>query len=98
MRSLKITATACRDLEAISEYFLKSSIDAGDSFVRTFNQKCQHLARFPHIGKSYTRLRPGLRGLLLMDYIVFYQVVEDDVEILRVVSGYWDLRGIFPNK
>jgi plasmid stabilization system protein ParE len=33
-----------------------------------------------------------------MDYIVFYQVVEDDVEILRVVSGYRDLRGIFPNK
>jgi toxin ParE1/3/4 len=97
MRFLRITITASQDLEAISEYFLESSIDAGDRFVETFNQKCQHLARFPYIGKSYARLRPGLRGLLLMDYIIFYQVVEDDVEILRVVSGYQDLQGIFRN-
>jgi toxin ParE1/3/4 len=97
MRFLRITITASQDLEAISEYFLESSIDAGDRFVETFNQKCQHLARFPYIGKSYARLRPGLRGLLLMDYIIFYQVVKDDVEILRVVSGYQDLQGIFRN-
>jgi len=97
MRFLRITITASQDLEAISEYFLESSIDAGDRFVETFNQKCQHLARFPYIGKSYARLRPSLRGLLLMNYIIFYQVVEDDVEILRVVSGYQDLQGIFRN-
>jgi toxin ParE1/3/4 len=97
MRFLRITITASQDLEAISEYFLESSIDAGDRFVETFNQKCQHLARFPYIGKSYARLRPGLRGLLLMNCIIFYQVVEDDVEILRVVSGYQDLQGIFRN-
>ncbi|MDF5728619.1 MAG: type II toxin-antitoxin system RelE/ParE family toxin [Rhizonema sp. PD38] len=98
MRHLRITAIASRDLEAISEYFLEKSVEAGDHFVQTFHQKCQHLARFPYIGKSYAQLRPGLRGLLLMDYIVFYQVVEDNVEILRVVSGYRDLRSIFANK
>ncbi len=76
MRSLRITVPASRDLDAISEYFLEKSVDAGDRFVQTFHQKCQHLARFPYIGKSYSQLRPGLRGLLLMDYlnhIVFYQ-------------------------
>ena len=98
MRYLRITVAASRDLEAISAYFLEKSVDAGDRFVQTFNQKCQHLARFPYIGKSYARLRPGLRGILLMDYIVFYQVVEDNVEILRVVSGYRDLKDIFANK
>ncbi|MBD2570420.1 MULTISPECIES: type II toxin-antitoxin system RelE/ParE family toxin [Nostocaceae] len=97
MKYLRITATASRDLEAISDYFLEISVDAGDRFVQTFNQKCQHLARFPYIGKSYARLRPGLRGLLMMDYIVFYQVLEDNVEILRVVSGYRDLQSVFPN-
>lgn len=97
MRYLRITAIASRDLEAISEYFLERSVDAGDRFVQTFNQKCQHLARFPYIGKSYARLRPGLRGILMMDYIIFYQIVEDNVEILRVISGYRDLRSVFPN-
>ncbi|HLP91417.1 MAG TPA: type II toxin-antitoxin system RelE/ParE family toxin [Nostocaceae cyanobacterium] len=95
MKSLRITLPASQDLDAISEYFLEQSVEAGDRFVQTFNQKCQHLELFPYIGKSYAHIRPGLRGLLLMNYIIFYQVVEDNVEILRVVSGYRDLRSIF---
>jgi toxin ParE1/3/4 len=95
MKTLRITLPASQDLDAISEYFLERSIDAGDCFVETFNQKCTYLARYPYIGKSYAHLRPGLRGLLLMGYIIFYRVVGDDVEILRVVSGYRDLRDVF---
>ena len=95
MRSLRITIPASRDLETISEYFLESSVDAGDRFVEAFNQKCQYLARFPYIGKPYIQLKPGLRGILLMDYIVFYHLIGEDVEILRVLSGYRDLSSIF---
>lgn len=95
MRSLRITATASRDLDEICDYFLERSVDAGDRFVRTFNKKCKHLATFPSVGKLYPHLRPGLRGLLLMDYIIFYRVVDNDVEILRVVSGYQDLQEVF---
>jgi toxin ParE1/3/4 len=95
MRSLRITIPASRDLETISEYFLESSVEAGDRFVEAFNQKCQYLARFPYIGKPYTQLKPGLRGILLMDYIVFYHLIGKDVEILRVLSGYRDLSSIF---
>ena len=95
MRLLRITAPASRDLDAISEYFLERSVAAGDRFVQTFHQKCRHLARFPYIGKSYSQLRPGLRGLKLMDYIVFYQVVEDNIEYLLVVSGYRNFRDLF---
>jgi len=95
MKSLRITIPASRDLEAISEYFLESSVDAGDRFVEAFNQKCQYLARFPYIGKPYPQLRTGLRGILLMDYIVFYHLIGEDVEILRVLSGYRDLSSVF---
>jgi toxin ParE1/3/4 len=95
MTALRITIPASQDLDAISDYFLEKSIDAGDRFVESFNRKCAHLARYPYIGKSYAYLRPGLRGLLLMDYIIFYQVINDDVEILRVVSGYRNLQNLF---
>ena len=57
MKNLIITLPACRDLEAISDYFLASSVEAGDRFVKAFEQKCQHLARFPYIGKSYPQLK-----------------------------------------
>jgi toxin ParE1/3/4 len=52
MRSLLITLPASRDLDRISDYFLESSVEAGDRFVKTFTQKCKNLARFPQIIKS----------------------------------------------
>ena len=94
MRSLRITVPASRDLEAITDYFLEQSIDAGERFVQEFEQKCQLIARFPYIGKSYPLVGPDLRGLVVMNYIAFYRIGEDTVEILRVVSGYRDLRNI----
>jgi toxin ParE1/3/4 len=76
-------------------YFLAQSIDAGERFVEAFNQKCIYLARYPCFGKSYADLRPDLRGLLLMGYIIFYRVVDDNIEILRIVSGYRNLQNVF---
>lgn len=95
MKSLRITVPASKDLNTISDYFLSQSIDSGERFVEAFNQKCQYLAKYPYIGKSYADLRPDLRGLSLMGYIVFYRVSDDSVEILRVVSGYRNLQDIF---
>jgi hypothetical protein len=42
MRALRITIPASQDLDAISDYFLEQSVDAGDRFVEAFNQKCIH--------------------------------------------------------
>jgi toxin ParE1/3/4 len=95
MRALRITLPASRDLEEISDYFLEKSVDAGDRFVKSFSQKCQHIAQFPFIGKSYGQIKPDLRGVLLMGYIVFYSVSDSDVKILRVVSGYRNFQDVF---
>ena len=95
MKNLRITLPASQDLDEISDYFLAQNIEAGERFVQTFTQKCTHLARYPYIGKSYAHLRPGLRGLGLMSYIIIYRVVGDEVEILRVISGYRDLQVAF---
>ncbi|MBE9064141.1 type II toxin-antitoxin system RelE/ParE family toxin [cf. Phormidesmis sp. LEGE 11477] len=95
MRVLRITVPASQDLGEISDYFLERSVDAGERFVKAFDQKCQYIARFPFIGKPYDTISPGLRGLKLMSYIVFYSVSENDVSILRVVSGYRDLQDVF---
>jgi toxin ParE1/3/4 len=62
--------------------------------LSSFGQKCLQLARYPYIGKSYAHLREGLRGLSIMNYIIFYRVVGDDIEILRVVSGYRNLQDV----
>jgi toxin ParE1/3/4 len=50
---------------------------------------------FPKIGKNYQMLRIDLRGISCSGYIIFYQITEDTIEILRVVSGSRDLEALF---
>jgi toxin ParE1/3/4 len=82
-----INILASRDLNEIADYFAENSLEAGDKFFRALNQKCQQLVRFPNSGKSYATIRPDLRGLSLQGYVIFYRLLDDGIEILRVVNG-----------
>lgn len=73
-------------------------MEAGDRFVTSFSQKCLLLARYPHMGKPYGHIKAGLRGLLVMNYVIFYRVLGNDIEILRVISGYRNFQDIFPEE
>lgn len=90
-----ISKPASRDLQEISDYFAVENINAGERLLRTFNQKCQQLVNFPKIGRQYGNLRPGLRGVPLDGYIIFYLIVSNGIEIVRVVSGRRKLEPLF---
>jgi toxin ParE1/3/4 len=63
-----ISLPACRDLQDITDYFATVNVEAGEALLRSFNQKCQQIAQFPNLGRSYDDLQPGLRGLALNGY------------------------------
>ena len=90
-----IALEASQDLNAISDYFVSRNIDAGERLLQEFNQKCVKLLQFPNMGKSYAAIRPWLRGVPLDGYIIFYEVLEDGITILRVVSGRQNLETLF---
>ena len=90
-----IALEASQDLNAISDYFVSRNIDAGERLLQEFNQKCVKLLQFPNMGKSYAAIRPWLRGVPLDGYIIFYEVIEDGITILRVVSRRQNLETLF---
>lgn len=90
-----INILATQDLNAIADYFAANNLDAGERFFNEFNRKCQQLVAFPNSGKSYAQIRPDLRGLSLEGYIIFYRLLNDGIEILRVVSGRRNLPSVF---
>lgn len=90
-----INVLASRDLNEIADYFAENSLEAGEQFFRAFNRKCQQLITFPNSGKSYAAIRPDLRGLSLESYVIFYRILDDGVEILRVVSGRRNFPSLF---
>lgn len=93
-----VSPTASRDLDAMGDYFVARNIEAGERLLREFVKKCENLVKFPNMGRSYDRIKPGLRGVPLDGYIIFYRVVENGIEILRVVSGYQEFEAMFPNE
>ena len=90
-----LSPKALRDLNDISSYFAQQNIEAGERILALFTEKCTRLIGFPNMGKSYEFLRPGIRGIPLEGYIIFYRVIEIDIIILRVVSGRQNLANLF---
>ncbi len=82
-----INVLASQDLNGIAEYFAQTNLEAGERFFCEFNRKCQQLIAFPYSGKSYAEIRADLRGLSFEKYIIFYRLLDNGIEILRVVSG-----------
>lgn len=90
-----ISPEASQDLDEITDYFASRNIEAGERFVNAFEQKCRNLVKFPNMGRLYAEIEPSLRGVPLDGYIIVYRVIQDGVEIVRVVSGYRNLESLF---
>ncbi|BAY39534.1 plasmid stabilization system protein [Nostoc sp. NIES-2111] len=95
MKIYIISPEASRDLAEIIDYFANRNIDAGEHFVDEFEKKCKYLINFPNMGRSYGNIQPYLRGVPLEGYVILYRVINDGIEIVRVVSGYRDLESLF---
>lgn len=92
----RFTVTASRDIESIIDYIAdNSSFDAAESLLAKINKKCERLAKFPGMGRRRDELATNVRSFPVNDYLIFYRPIEEGVEILRVVSGYQDLEGLF---
>ena len=95
MNQYIISTEAIRDMEQILDYLANTNINAGEKFLEEFSKKCRYLTEFPLMGRSYREIRPYLRGLPMKNYIIFYRLSEQGLEIMRVVKGERDLDALF---
>ncbi len=92
----RITPTASRDLESVMDYLAqRGSIETAERFLEKIDTKFKMLAQFPLIGCKRDELYPGLRSVPLEDYLIFYRLVANGIEVMRVVGGYRDLEALF---
>ena len=79
----------------LSEIWLYLSEQASNEIADAQATKIQNvgrsLGRNPLRGRSRDELRRGLRSVLVQPYLVFYSVVDQTVEIVRVLHGWRDL-------
>jgi toxin ParE1/3/4 len=95
MSSYSFSDEALEDINNICEYITRQNPKAASRLFDAIRAKCKTVANFPNMGKSYSKLSPGLRGFVVEDYIVFYYPREDGIDIAKVVSEYRDLESLF---
>ena len=91
IRSLPANA----DLMEIWVYLAGRSTETANSTIQAIGRKCQDCAEMPGIGQRRDDLSPGLRSISHGNYLIFYRLVDNGIEIVRVLHGSRDLPSQF---
>ena len=83
------------DLVEIWTYIAQDSLNTADKLLDKIDEKSQTLAQSPFIGKARDELGPKIRSFPIGNYVLFYQPIEDGIEIIRVLHGARDIEALF---
>lgn len=95
-----VTASAIADLVAIGRYIQQDNPSRAVSFVAELESRCTQLSdmakAFPLVPRHGDS---GIRRRAYRDYLIFYRIVGDTVEVLHVLHGALDYeRILFPEE
>jgi toxin ParE1/3/4 len=90
----RITEQAEADLEELWEYLAERNEEAADRILNSILEKARLHAQFPRMGRPRDDLAPGLRSFVVAPYVVFFQAIEDTIEVIRVLHGSRDIDSI----
>jgi toxin ParE1/3/4 len=98
---LIIRNRATQDLRQQANYILgNGSVGAAEQFLELAEATFAQISIVPRIGKSVDFVSDRMgevrqwRVKNFQDYLVFYRVQDEQIEILRVLHGSRDLEGI----
>jgi toxin ParE1/3/4 len=67
----------------------------GEKMLRKVGEVVALIEDYPFVGRSRDELRAGFRSFAAHPHIVFYRVVNDLPEIMRVLDGRQDVEELF---
>ena len=89
------TLPANADLMEIWVHLAEENIEIANSILQTIGCKCQDCAELPGMGRRRDDLAPGLRCIAQGNYLVFYRLADNGIEVVRVLHGARDLPSQF---
>jgi toxin ParE1/3/4 len=90
-----LTREAEADLEAIGDWIAADNPTRAVSFVRDLLEICAGLTEAPKAYPLVTRFKTlGVRKRTYRDYLIFYRIIGQTVEISHVIHGSRDYEAI----
>ena len=93
-KDIRYTSAALEDLTQHLEYIASQSKVGAVRWLEMVEAKCLLLRQFPEIGELMPRFGEGVRAAVVGRHIVFYRIIEDVVEVLRVLGGAQDAKNL----
>ncbi|NTW83376.1 MAG: type II toxin-antitoxin system RelE/ParE family toxin [Chlorobiaceae bacterium] len=75
------------DLAEIWSYIAVESEKRADALIDTFDWKFKEIAECPVTGKNRDELYRGLMSLPIGRHIVFYLIIPEGIEVIRVLHA-----------
>jgi toxin ParE1/3/4 len=91
MKTLLFTSAASNDLDEILNYIEKDRPHTATKVIQSIRSKCQLLVDHPEIGQTYPNFGNEVRGTPQQRWMIFYRVLPDSVQILRILDGSRDI-------
>ena len=100
MARYKFTNKAVEDLTRIWNYtFDNWSDNQADTYYHMLLENCKELASNPDLGKKYSAVAHNLLGFNAGRHIIFYRrIVENEIEITRILHEQMDLKNRIKEK
>ncbi|MBE9164435.1 MULTISPECIES: type II toxin-antitoxin system RelE/ParE family toxin [Microcoleaceae] len=95
MNRYRLSQQAEKDLEDIWIYLGQQDEIAADRQLARLLDRFPMLAQFPNMGRQRNELLTGLRSFPVKPYIIFYRILLEKVEIVRVLHQSRDIEGQF---
>lgn len=99
-RRVALRQTAREDVIESYLFIGRDSPDAAERFLQAAEKSCDALADMPEIGHRWESEDQRLQDVRVWhvqefeNWLIFYRVTENDVDILRVIHGARDIAAI----
>ena len=94
-RTVKISAAAVEDLKDIWEYVSQHNENAAGKLIKEIKNKFILLRDNPLVGREQNEFLVGLRSFIVKSYFIFYLLLDNGIEVLRVLHSLRDIESIF---
>ncbi|TPM30747.1 type II toxin-antitoxin system RelE/ParE family toxin [Mesorhizobium sp. B2-3-5] len=84
----RLLPQAAVDLEGLGDYIASHNPNAAVRFVDALERRWNLLTLHPFSGAPREDIAPGIRHLVVGEYLTLYRVTDDAIEILRVLHGH----------
>lgn len=95
MLKLVVAPEAEQDMIDIWAYIAKDQIINADRFIERLQQKLNSLTELGEIGTKRDNVIKGLRSIPFHNYVLFYRVNEETLEVVRVLHGSREIDQFF---